>query len=163
MVRRHLRKSPCCQAPTEHRGKPFIPPLPASKLSALGPHSRLELGKRGRGKHGVGPGAGALLVYVKLPLLSSYGNCSPAPCLPQTTLQRQKYSRPVHPHSLTHHFLHRPTLDMETPPSRCGHSLWYPREGRVLSRPWAMQCVNTSANGDNILLPRPHPFHSFVI
>lgn len=70
MVRRHLQKSPCCQAPTEHRGKPFTAPLPASKLSALGPRSRLEHGKRG--EHGVEPGAGALLVYMKLP------NTSPA-------------------------------------------------------------------------------------
>lgn len=70
MVRRHLQKSPCCQAPTEHRGKPFTAPLPASELSALGPRIRLELGKRG--EHGVGPGAGALLVYMKLP------NTSPA-------------------------------------------------------------------------------------
>lgn len=62
----------------------------------------------------------------------------------------------MHPHSLTHDFQCLPSLGTATPPSRCGHSLWCSRERRVLSRPWAMQHVNTSANGDNILLI-PHP------
>lgn len=65
----------------------------------------------------------------------------------------------MHPHSLTHDFQRLPSLGMATPPSRRGHSLWCSRERRVLSRPWAMQHVNTSANGDNILLiPHPLPF-----